>query len=296
MVECGPVRNAARILFLLASLLTADRAFAQPVVNCYDASRELVSRVMAGRCAGVVVSEQEAAEIRDRRILRMQQAMRSAAAPLVPDRRLASIGTGFFVTSDGLLVTNNHVVDDCAVLTVEATNGEKATAELIAAQPNPDLALVRTTVAPPAVAAFRAPAPTPPGSRADLVGYPTQGIAPITPFFTKGNVLTLAGRRPDPARFMISGDVRGGNSGGPVLDRTGAVIGVIFAETNTPKIFKDTGQLVKDVGFAIPNALVFDFLGRHGVAWRSDPGGVDLTREQAFEAAKPFVARIGCWR
>jgi hypothetical protein len=53
---------------------------------------------------------------------------------------------------------------------------------------------------------------------------------------------------------------------------------------------------VKDIGFAVRNAVVFDFLGRHGVSWRTEPGGVSLARDQVFEAAKPFVARIGCWR
>ena len=286
----------ARFLPLLLLSLAAP-ALGQPVVNCYDAKHELVSRTMAGRCDGVVVSDQQAAEIRARRVGRVQQAIQyNNRTPLVPDRRLASIGTGFFVTSDGHLVTNNHVIDECAVLTVEATNGESARAELLAADPRFDLAIVRTTLPPPATAAFRPPAPLAVGARADLVGYPTQGVAPITPFFTKGDVLELAGRGPDPARFMIRGDVRGGNSGGPVLDQTGAVIGVIFAETNTPKIYRETGQVVKDIGFAVRNAVVLDFLGRHGVAWRSEAGGASLTRDQVFDAAKPFIARIGCWR
>jgi S1-C subfamily serine protease len=220
---------------------------------------------------------------------------RSRTAPRLW-RRLTSVGTGFFVTAAGHLVTNNHVIDECAVLTVEATNGESARADLLAADPRIDLAIVKTTLPPPAVAAFRPPGPLAVGARADLVGYPTQGVAPITPFFTKGDVMELAGRGPDPARFMIKGDVRGGNSGGPVLDQTGAVIGVIFAETNTPKIYRETGQVVKDIGFAVRNAVVLDFLRRHGVAWRNEAGRANLTRDEVFDAAKPFVARIGCWR
>lgn len=290
------MQRAARILLFLAPLFLAAPAAGQPVVNCYDAERELVSRTMAGRCDGVVVSDREATDIRTRRVGRMQQAIRNTKAPLVPDRRLMSVGTGFFVTGEGHLVTNNHVIEECAVLTVEATNGESGRADLLAADPRSDLAVVKTTLPPPAAAAFRAPAPLAPGARADLVGYPTQGVAPITPFFTKGEVLDLPGRRTDPARFMIRGDVRGGNSGGPVLDQAGAVIGVIFAETNTPKIYKETGQVVKDVGFAVRNAVVLDFLGRYGVAWRSEAGGVSLTREEVFESAKRFVARVGCWR
>jgi S1-C subfamily serine protease len=290
------VRHTVRLLFFLVALCLAAPAMAQPVVECYDAKHQLVSRTMAGRCDGVVVSEQEAAEIRARRIGRVQTAIQHSETPLVPDRRLTSIGTGFFVTAQGHLVTNNHVIDECAVLTVEATNGENARADLLAAEPRIDLAIVKTSLPPPAVAAFRPPGPLAAGSRADLVGYPTQGVAPITPFFTKGDILEPAGRPPNAARFMIRGDVRGGNSGGPVLDLSGAVIGVIFAEPNTPKIFKETGQVVKDIGYAIRNAVVLDFLDRHGVAWRSEAGGASLTREQAFDAAKPFVARIGCWR
>ena len=290
------MRHAARILLFLAPFLLPAPAAGQAVVNCYDAKHELVSRTMAGRCDGVVVSDQEAADIRTRRVGRMQQVIQNAKAPLVPDRRLASLGTGFFVSAEGHLLTNNHVIDECAVLTVEATNGESARAELLGADRRFDLAVVKTSLPPPATAAFRPPAPLSVGARADLVGYPTQGVAPITPFFTKGDVLELAGRQPDPARFMIKGDVRGGNSGGPVLDQTGSVIGVIFAESNTPKIYKETGHVVKDVGFAVRNAVVLDFLGRHGVAWRTASGGASLTRDEVFDAAKPFVARIGCWR
>jgi serine protease Do len=297
MLECGPVREAARILLVLLSLVAGAGAAAQsPVVNCYDARRELVSRVMAGRCDGVVVSDAEAAEIRARRLDRVQRMMQDEKPPLVPDRKLASVGTGFFVSSAGHLVTNNHVVDACAALTVEATNGESARADALATEPRYDLALVRTSLSPPAVAAFREPVQLAPGARADLVGYPTQGVAPITPFFTKGDVTELPGRQHDPARFFIKGEVRGGNSGGPVLDQAAGVIGVIFAKFNTPKIYKETGQLVQDVGIAVRNAVVFDFLRRHGVEWRTEAGGASLTRDQVLAAARPFVARIGCWR
>lgn len=291
------VRYAACILFALLPLLAASAAAAQsPVVNCYDAKREIVSRVLSGRCDGVVVSDQEAAEIRGRRASRVQRLMQDEKPPLVPDRKLASIGTGFFVTATGHLVTNNHVIDECAALTVEASNGESARAELLGADPRLDLAVVKTALPPPAVAAFREPAPLAAGARADLVGYPTQGVAPITPFFTKGDITELPGRQHDPARFFIKSEVRGGNSGGPVLDQAAGVIGVIFAKFNTPKIYKETGQIVQDVGIAVQNVAVFDFLRRHAVEWRTEPGGVSLTRDQVMAAAKPFVARIGCWR
>ena len=286
----------ARILVFALFFCAASLPAAAQVVNCYDPEREVVSRVLSGRCRGQVVSDQEAAEIRARRVDRMQRMIREEKQPLVPGRRLASVGTGFFVTAQGHLLTNNHVIDQCAALTVEATNGASALAEPVATDPSFDLAIVRTSLPPPAVAAFRSPGALAAGERADLVGYPTQGVAPITPFFTKGNVHELPNRLPDPIRFLIKGDVRGGNSGGPVLDHTGTVIGVIFAKVNTPKIYRETGQVVQDVGIAVRNAVVLDFLSRNGLAWRSADGGASLSRDEVLEAAKPFIARIGCWR
>lgn len=287
--------STARILLLALLLGLVGQSAQAQVVNCYDAQRELVSRVLSGRCDGEVVSEEEAAAIRARRVERIQRAIREEE-PLVPGRKLASIGTGFFVTNQGHLLTNNHVVEQCAALTVEATTGANARAEAVAANPAFDLAIVRTSLRPPAIAAFRAPGALAAGERADLVGYPTQGVAPITPFFTKGAVHELPNRMPDAARFLIKGDVRGGNSGGPVLDRTGSVIGVIFAKVNTPKIYRETGQVVQDVGIAVRNAVVLDFLNRNGLAWRRAKDGASLARDEVLDAAKPFIARIGCWR
>ena len=92
---------------------------------------------------------------------------------------------------------------------------------------------------------FRDPPHLSDGARADLVGYPNQGIPPIQPFFTDAVVLANDGEVSVPqTHFLVSGDVRQGNSGGPVLDEAGMVVGVIFAKANTPKIFEETGKLV----------------------------------------------------
>ena len=133
--------------------------------------------------------------------------------------------------------------------------------------------------------------------RADLIGYPTQGIAPIQPFFTPATRSGHFGRPGDKGQFRIRGDVRGGNSGGPVLDESGRVIGVIFAQLNSVSIAQRTGQVPEDTGIAVANEVVFQFLQRYGVQPKiATSKGEQLPREAVFARSRSIVARIGCWQ
>ena len=96
--------------------------------------------------------------------------------------------------------------------------------------------------------------------------------------------------------YSFIGAVRGGNSGGPVLDEKGAVVGVVTAKINTPAIFKRTGIVVKDIGFAIPNSTIFDFLRRNSVAFQQGQQAAALAPAQILQEAHGFVRQIRCWK
>jgi len=289
--------SAAVVAGIILSASTAAGAADDPVVYCHDAARDLVTTTLVGDCEGEIVSAAEAEAIKEARRRRIMQSMKPNAAPVAPNRKLASIGTGFFVAEDGTVLTNAHVVDGCEALTVEMTDGRNLPAEVLRTDARYDLALVRADVDPPATVVFRDPALPRQGERADLVGYPNQGIPPIKPFYTDAEVLdsneTLS---VPPSHFLISGDVRQGNSGGPVLDGAGMVLGVIFAKADTPKIFEETGKLIRNVGIAVRNAIVFDFLDRYGVDPDRRGDGETLPRTGVFDAAQGFIVRIGCWK
>ncbi|MDP6342614.1 MAG: serine protease [Alphaproteobacteria bacterium] len=292
--------SGGRIFGPLALALAVSHGAAEakdPVVYCLDKDRDQVSRVKAQDCRGEIIDKARADEIKAARVRRIQGIMRRGKPkPPAAGTKLASIGTGFFVTADGRLLTNNHVIDGCKALSVETPSGRRVKGHLLDRNVAFDLALVRAEMRPDAIITFRDPPALVLGERADLVGYPTQGIAPILPFHTEAELLAEHGRPGDRNRFQIKGDVRGGNSGGPVLDGSGYAIGVIFAQLNSVAIYKHTGKVPDDIGIAVANPVVFEFLRRNDVAYRVADSGPALDRPKMFKKARDFIVRVGCWR
>lgn len=144
-------------------------------------------------------------------------------------------GTGFMVDSAGHLITNNHVVRDCKSISILTPAGEKS-ATLVANHPKHDLALLKMdSLGPYSVAPFRKNMPTlVPGATANLLGYPGNEGAQGRYSFKKATVVSLAhtGNWVDSANqgldvMTLTSTASKGNSGGPVLDGAGNVIGVI---------------------------------------------------------------------
>jgi serine protease Do len=273
---------------------TAPAASSGPVVECYDKQRGTVSRMLSTDCQGSVVSESEAKTIRDQRAQSIQRAIQSRNTPVITDKRMVSIGSGFFVSDGGRVVTNRHVVDKCDALTVETTGGATASATLIKVDDKLDIALIQANLTTPATAVFQVHE-VPPGNSVAVIGYPDQGLPPRKPLMTFGATVSLD-RGMHHERLAFQADVRRGNSGGPVLDQWGNVVAIVNAKVDTVKIYSQTKQLIRDVGFAITTPAILRFLDETGTAYRQNAVGTMLTPDQLFERARPFVVRIGCWR
>jgi S1-C subfamily serine protease len=287
---------AAAVALAVAGPAPAAGAQAPLVVNCYDEPRNLVTQTMRDQCEGRVVDDEEAEAIRSSRAELLRSLIEKDREPLFPGKRRYRIGTGFFIVRDGTMVTNRHVVDGCAALSVETAGGTDAVGRLLASDTDLDLALIDADTTPQAVALFARQSGREPGVRADLIGYPTQGIAPERPLLSAGTIAPTPPPLRAPAYFLVEADVRSGNSGGPVLDGRGHVIGVVFAQLNTPKILERTGEVMPDTAVVIDNPSVHAFLRRHQVAYETANGGAPLDRQQSHELARGFVARIQCWR
>jgi S1-C subfamily serine protease len=145
-----------------------------------------------------------------------------------------TIGSAFFITPQGHLLTNAHVVKDCGTLTAYHGTDDPLLGRLVASDTTNDLAIVATASSPASIATFRFGIRL--GEEVAVFGYPLTGLLASGGNFTLGNVTALAGLRDDSRMLQISAPVQPGNSGGPLLDETGAVVGVIVSKLNVMKV------------------------------------------------------------
>lgn len=267
---------------------------ASSMVWCLDEVRALVTRTTRYNCKGRVVGEDKAEHVREQREELIKRKFKGEK-PLFPGKRLSGSGTGFFITQSGHVVTNHHVVAGCAALSVTSAVGGATAAKLIAGDRAKDIALLQAPFKPPGIAVFKASGKLLPGDDVAVVGYPLLGRMTILPIMVTGHVY-VGGGPARPGRFPIKIDIRRGNSGSPVMDDTGLVVGIISADLNTPNYYKSTGKILRDVGIAIRLDAIVEFLKLHPVAFAVGTYATALTKAEIFDRTKQFIARIGCWK
>lgn len=208
----------------------------------------------------------------------------------------ASSGTGFVVAGDRVM-TNHHVVEACSRIFVRtADNRTLPVTESPIVDARRDLALLRVAGNPGPVLAFRAN-PVRRGEGVVTYGFPLAGLLSSGPTLTTGEVSALAGLGDNQQQFQISAPVQQGNSGGPLLDRQGHVIGVIVSKLNAARIAQRTGDIPQNVNFAVKGTEALDFLRRNGVTpvMRESPNG-ERSAAEIGEQVHPSTVFIRCER
>jgi len=195
--------------------------------------------------------------------------------------------SGFFVTAAGDVVTTSAAVQSCARITLDGDTD----AEIIADDSATGVALLRpkAALAPLEVASFAA---QPPRLQSEVTsaGYSFGGVlsAPSVSFGTLADVRGLEGEE-NMSRLTLRS--RPGDAGGPVLDRTGAVIGMLTAPS------EDGPQLPEDVSFALAATTLVEASRAAGVILPSSvsEGGAGLTAFQLSEKANGMTVLVSCW-
>lgn len=224
----------------------------------------------------------------------------AGAAPARPPAAKASdpgeagIGTGFYVSSAGHIVTAAHVIKNCKQVEAKALGDAAVPAVVVAKSEADDIALLKAApvpaVAPLRLATLRL------GEQIVLFGYPLSGALASSGNLTTGNIAALAGIKDDFRMIQISAPAQPGNSGGPVVDMRGRVVGVLVFTISTLKAAQAIGALPQNLNFAVKASVVSSFLEANGVAANPEGAAADLAVADVAEQARGFSVRIECKR
>ncbi len=205
-----------------------------------------------------------------------------------------SLGSGLFINRDGFLLTNVHVIAGCKTIVVKAYDADPQPAHLEAADPKNDLALLRTAPGYGEPARFRTQGdPVKLGEDVGVVGYPLPGILSNEPKATFGDVSSTAGINNDYTLLQISAPIQPGNSGGPVFDEFGLVVGVVVSQVNY-KMAAVTGSMPQNLNFAIRGEIAQIFLAAHGASFESDSPGWRMDTEKIAARGEREAAQVVC--
>lgn len=202
-------------------------------------------------------------------------------------------GTGFYVSIDGHILTNSHVVAGCTQIAVRHPDRTSEPAQKLAEDTKNDLALLRVARRPTAVAVFRQ-TPAAPGEQAMAIGFPLPGTLSSEAVVSSGNVSAAAGLGDDVSLIQITAPVQPGNSGGPLIEKSGLVLGVVVAKLDALKFALRTGDIPQNVNFAIKGEVARLFLDTYGVKYSTSAQGKALDPEAIASRGKNLAVFIVC--
>ena len=125
-------------------------------------------------------------------------------------------------------------------------------------------------------------------------GYPLSGILSSSAKVTTGTVNSLSGLGDDFRYMQVSAPVQPGNSGGPLLDKGGNVVGIVTAKINAMKIQKATGDIPQNINFALKSSIVKDLLDANEIDYETRASRKELSTSDIVAVAKKFTVKIQC--
>jgi S1-C subfamily serine protease len=205
-------------------------------------------------------------------------------------------GTGFVVSANGHVVTNKHVIDGCVGDIKGNLTGEAAIVlRVVSSDANNDLALLQA----PSTATFKDFAKIRDrsirsGDSVVAIGFPFHGMLTSDFTVTTGIVSSLSGLRNDSRFLQISAVVQPGNSGGPLFDTTGQIVGVVTGKLDGLRFAAATGNIPENINFAIKTGALRDFLDNSVVPYQTAEPKGELRTTDIAGNARPYTMLISC--
>jgi S1-C subfamily serine protease len=167
------------------------------------------------------------------------------------NRSSMSMGTSWPITL-GYIVTNYHIIEGHKKITLILVDGKKIPATVYLGDKINDIVLLKVADPrdlPPALPiAISKPGM---GTKVFTIGYPHPDILGANPKLTDGLISSLTGLQNDPRTYQITIPLHAGNSGGPLLNLNGEVVGIVTSKLDAIRVFTWTGDLPQNVSYAV---------------------------------------------
>jgi hypothetical protein len=202
-------------------------------------------------------------------------------------------GSGFVIQQNGYILTNYHVIKNATRITVTVPGREAVSARVLASDQEKDLAILQVSL--------RNLTPLPIASSGGVqildsvtvLGYPLPGELGTALSASDGKVNAVReGRNSGTHLFQIDANVNPGNSGGPLLNNHGEVVGIVVAKINSLLYAKENGTLPERINFAIPINEAQELLRKIMPNFTPSNRLEVLTDQQVFQSAKGSTVLI----
>ena len=230
-----------------------------------------------------------------------------------PPIKTGSSGSGFFVSTLGHVITNQHIVNDCGSVTVGDNANKQVPADVLETDRRNDLALLKISsmqmasaetkslirrlgirIVPLSSNGLLRSEDVELGEDVLVAGYPYGDIFSSTIKVTKGIVSAVRGMGDDSGQFQMDAAVQPGNSGGPIYDENGNIVGVVISQLSKLKFAKAIGSLPELVNFGIKASTVRQFLSASGLPTKWSERSKRMSTKELAKIAKSQTVMVVC--
>ncbi len=216
-------------------------------------------------------------------------------SPNVKEDATASLtGSGFIVSRQGQILTNYHIVKGCSTIRT-VIEGRKQSVTVVGADVANDLALLQLPSRVSTAARFREGRTIRAGDSVVVVGFPLRGLLASEATVSTGIVNALAGIGNDTRFLQISAPIQPGNSGGPLFDHAGQIVGVVVSKLDALRVAKATGDIPQNISFAINGTVAKAFLDANGVEYETGMSTRKMEPAEIGALAKQSTLPIECF-
>jgi S1-C subfamily serine protease len=211
--------------------------------------------------------------------------LNNSSSPLEIKTGDTATGTGFLFSSSDYVITSYHVVHGSKSISVRLTNGERIDATIAIKDTNNDIAILKLSKPPTSrqnIITLGDSTSVKTGDRVFTYGFPLVDLlGHQEPRYSEGFINSLSGMSNDPRLFQVSIPIQPGNSGGPVFNEKGELIGIATSSIDTEQTKKVFGAIPQNVNFAIKSAYINSLLPNLPDTFIKQKGIVPVPIEQS---------------